>query len=725
MWRCVAIEWIPLLMSAALVIAPRSVAMASSCTVPTGADCGTLQAALNQAGPGDTIQVAPGVYFEKVHFPNGGSAGGGYVTLQGAPGHASILDGTGVAGSHMIRIDSKSYVKVLGLEIRNNLNVNDGSGIRIVGAGSHVEIRDNRIHDMRGQHAMGITVYGTQAASISHLIIDGNEIYDCEPAPSEALTLNGNVELFEVTNNVVRDVNNIGIDFIGGETDIQPDPTKVARNGVCRGNVVARARSSYGGGYAGAIYVDGGRDILIERNIATESDLGLEVGAENSGTTTRNITVRNNVIYRNDKVGLVFGGYAASVGRVVDSVFTNNTLYDNDTLGTGVGEIWIQYAQNCSLRNNLVVGGRETLLYSEAGNVDNHFDYNLWHTNEPSPSFVWNGVGYASLAAFRAASGEDMHGLYAAPQLVAPGSGDFHLQSTSPAVDAGDPSFVAGVGETDWDGAPRVSGDRVDIGADEVTCGDGSVDQGEACDDGNPIDCDGCDSNCTDTATCGNGIICGAEQCDDANVVDGDCCSSACAFEAGGSPCSDGHLCTNLDACDGLGGCAGVAVPSLSCRATITSNRALLQLKRGAVAARNQIKWKWAKGEETLSSSFGDPRSTADYALCLYDASLAAQPVMEVGIPAGSMLWRSNSKGFKFKDLNGTSAGATSLQLVSGVAGRSAMSLQGKGALLPFPALPLTAPVTVQLGNRHGECWGASFGMPTRSDAFQFKAKSD
>jgi len=54
-------------------------------------------------------------------------------------------------------------------------------------------------------------------------VIDGNEVYDCDPAPSEALTLNGNVDGFQVTNNVVHDVNTIGIDAIGGERDIQPD----------------------------------------------------------------------------------------------------------------------------------------------------------------------------------------------------------------------------------------------------------------------------------------------------------------------------------------------------------------------------------------------------------------------------------------------------------------------------------------------------------------------
>jgi parallel beta-helix repeat protein len=423
---------------------------AASSVVPD--DFPTIQAALNAAGPGDTISVkdTPGPYFEKITFPNGGGPGA-YVTLQAYAGHSPILDGTGIAGSNMVLIESKSYVKVIGFEIRNNLNVNDGSGVRILGAGSNIEIRDNRIHDIRGRHAMGITVYGTEATSISNLVIDGNQIYDCEPARSEALTLNGNVELFEVTNNIVRDVNNIGIDFIGGETDIQPDPTKVARNGVCRGNQVYRARSVYGGGYAAGIYVDGGKDITIERNVVSESDLGIEIGAENTGITVRGVIVRDNLVYHNDKAGIGFGGYDASVGRVRDCLFLSNTLYRNDTLGVGLGELWIQWAEDNAVRNNIFYStAQNVLLYTETGNLNNTLDYNLWFTDAGSGSatFVWRGTGYYSYAAYQAGAGQDANSVFANPQFVNAAAANFHVQSTSPAVDAGDPAFTPGVGET-------------------------------------------------------------------------------------------------------------------------------------------------------------------------------------------------------------------------------------------------------------------------------------
>ena len=350
----------------------------------TGGDFTEIQAALDVAVAGDIITVREKAqpYFEKIAFPRDGDLISGPITLEAYPGERPVLDGTGVSGSNMVLIDSRSHVRLIGFEIRNNLGVNDGSGVRILGSGSDVEIRDNLIHDIRGQHAMGITVYGTEATPISDLVIDGNEIYDCEPFQSEALTLNGNVTDFEVTNNIVRDVNNIGIDFIGGETDIQPDPNLVARNGVCRGNRVYRANEQ-GGGYAGGIYVDGARDIVIENNIVAESDLGIEMGAENPGIDAQNIVVRNNLLYGNEKVCIVFGGYRSSVGRVTNSSFLNNTCYKNDVLGEGFGELWIQFASDNVVRNNIFYStSQNVLVYSENGNVDNMLDYNLFFTED-------------------------------------------------------------------------------------------------------------------------------------------------------------------------------------------------------------------------------------------------------------------------------------------------------------------------------------------------------
>jgi cysteine-rich repeat protein len=559
---------------------------AASCVVPLDGPCPTIQAALNQANPGDVISVNTGLYSEKLSIPTGGTAGNP-ITLQASPGHHPILDGTGVPGANMIRIDGsatpKSHIVVRGLEIRNNIGVSDGSGIRIVGAGTGIELRDNEIHNITGDHAMGITVYATEATPVADLIIDGNIIHDCEPAQSEALTLNGNVDGFEITNNVVRDVNSIGIDCIGGETDIQPNPTLVCRNGIIRGNTVIRANADYDGGFGGGIYVDGGRDIVIENNFVTESDLGIEVGAENAGLVTQNVKVRNNVIYKNEKAGIVFGGYASSVGRANDNEFRGNTLYLNNTVGesgqgrffsgNGIGEIWIQFGESNVVENNLVFAGPENVFiasYDSGSSVDNTFDYNLFHSaaGVAAGHLILNGVEYFGFAAWQAGTGQDASSAVGDPLLADPSNGDFHIAVTSPAVNAGNPGFVPDVGELDLDGQPRAIGAAIDIGVDEGTCGNGGApDPGEACDDGNNLNCDGCDNDCTLSATCGNGIACATfgEDCDDGNTLDGDCCSMSCSHEASGGSCSDQNACTLADVCDGSGACSGTPTGGPAC----------------------------------------------------------------------------------------------------------------------------------------------------------------
>ena len=94
-----------------------------------------------------------------------------------------MLDGTGVSGSDMVLIEDRSYVKLIGFEIRNDLGVTTARACASSAAGSHIEIRDNDIHDIRGSDAMGITVYGTGATPISNLIIDGNEISRLRAVP--------------------------------------------------------------------------------------------------------------------------------------------------------------------------------------------------------------------------------------------------------------------------------------------------------------------------------------------------------------------------------------------------------------------------------------------------------------------------------------------------------------------------------------------------------------
>ncbi len=85
-------------------------------------------------------------------------------------------------------------------------------------------------------------------------------------------------------------------------------------------------------------------------------------------------------------------------------------------------------------------------------------------------------------------------------------------------------------------------------------CGNGVVETGEECDDGNSDNTDGCVEGCLN-ATCGDGYVqAGVEQCDDGNTNDNDACSNNCTQGCGngivntGEECDDGNA-SNTDAC--------------------------------------------------------------------------------------------------------------------------------------------------------------------------------
>jgi cysteine-rich repeat protein len=106
-----------------------------------------------------------------------------------------------------------------------------------------------------------------------------------------------------------------------------------------------------------------------------------------------------------------------------------------------------------------------------------------------------------------------------------------------------------------------------------AVCGDGLRTGGEACEQGNVANGDGCSSTCdiepgwtcntavpaVCTPICGDGIITGTEQCDQGNTANGDGCSSTCRIETGwtctGAPstcspvCGDGRR-AGAETCD-------------------------------------------------------------------------------------------------------------------------------------------------------------------------------
>ncbi len=77
--------------------------------------------------------------------------------------------------------------------------------------------------------------------------------------------------------------------------------------------------------------------------------------------------------------------------------------------------------------------------------------------------------------------------------------------------------------------------------AEQPECGNGILETGEECDDGNLLNGDGCNSNCEleepPGPICGNGILETGEECDDGNLNVDDGCDDFCMIESTRTEC--------------------------------------------------------------------------------------------------------------------------------------------------------------------------------------------
>lgn len=391
----------------------------------------SINRAVNQVPPGSRVLVKAGIYRERVVMK--GLSG---ITLESYGEGRAVIDGSGFVGEDwdsLILIEDSSGITVRGFELRN-LKASGKEHFPIAllvrGSGQDIGIYSNYIHHIEQEHpkggAQGIAFYGTKSSSLSDIKVDGNEIAYCKLGLSEALALNGNVERFEVTNNLVHDCNNIGIVFIGFEKTCPDRERDRARDGLCRNNRVynidCAGNPSYGNEKsAGGIYVDGGTRILIEENRVSNCNIGIEVASEWGGRDAAYIRVKNNLLYLNELSAISIGGYDRLRGAALFCEISGNTLYMNNTLKNETGEIHLQYycRQNV-FKHNTIYANSQALFINNSfrQNRNNSFEHNIYYSDTPdSALWQWKGRSYGSFDEWQKGSGQGRYSSFSKPDI--------------------------------------------------------------------------------------------------------------------------------------------------------------------------------------------------------------------------------------------------------------------------------------------------------------------
>ena len=454
--------------------------------------------AASKAQPGDTVNVAAGIYNEIVTIPNSGNASSGYISFVGQTG--AIVDGTGlsVGSSGQTGLFSlegaHSYVVIQGFELRNFSSSQRGKspvGIDFEGSGSNIAFINNHIHNIaqtlsscNSANALGVAVYGNNGStSISNLTLIANEIDHNITGCSENVSFDGNVQYFVEAQNNVHDANNICIDDIGFEGVSPNSATDQARDGWVFQNTMSGCTSTSNPVYhnqvgADGYYCDGCTRVIVERNLIHDSDLS-EMASEHSGHVSSYVTFRNNIIFNSLYVGLSIGGYSKNVGGSDHCVIVNNSLWNNGTgSSSGLGEFQIQYhATNNTVENNIFDGYTHSsnyLVYDFTSSVANPavLDYNDFYNSAGATNSLWNwqGKSITGFSPYKSASGQDGNSVFADPLYVniTTSPYNFDLASGSPAINTGTNLGVNTVGLLDYAGNPRVNNNgQINIGAYE------------------------------------------------------------------------------------------------------------------------------------------------------------------------------------------------------------------------------------------------------------------
>ena len=257
-------------------------------------------------------------------------------------------------------------------------------------------------------------------------------------------------------------------------------------NAVIQGNTITGVQSGGDGKKGHGIYVADATGVqVIGNSIHDNAYIGIHIDGDPN--TVSNALIADNVIYNNGQNGINADGlqnstivnnliynyagngiclyYQDSSGPSLNNIIVNNTIYSGTSSGTG-GSIRILDASTGNTILNNILLDSSAIVYrisadSQSGTISN---YNVVPSGAQirSEDTALN----ESFSQWQSQSGQDKNSLSATPaQLFVNASGnDYHLSSTSPAIDVGTSTDAP---STDIAGNPRPSGKGYDIGAYE------------------------------------------------------------------------------------------------------------------------------------------------------------------------------------------------------------------------------------------------------------------
>lgn len=373
----------------------------------------TISKAASIVTTGQAVEVSSGTYREKVTIASSG-APGSPVVFRAAP--AAVVTVTG--GTDGFVISNKHDVTISGFAVTatTSYGISVSSSSNIVLSGNSATYAGQPIS---GQIAAGIKVSGTTNSLITRNNTSHNSDSGIYLASGTTTTTVSYNESSLNANQYRRNANGINV---------------ISANNTIIGNVLHDNEDS------GLQFYTGG-----DNNLAT---LNVSYNNGDHGIDDFNVTggrLIGNTVYHNCTSGINVEGTSGTY-LVKNNISVDNAVFRvNPTPEQG-------YTNDCKRRNGNIG------IWDSAPSTTS-VDSNLVYLSTAGTMYVF-GSAYSSIAAMRAATGQEQNGLQADPRFADAAGSDLRLIEGSPAIDSAD-SGANGEQANDILGNPRTDDPQV------------------------------------------------------------------------------------------------------------------------------------------------------------------------------------------------------------------------------------------------------------------------